>query len=116
MRLRENPVVNSLVVEAGMSSSSGITLQRTRPSIVPMLIPHCPPGVRCAVRWYHASRSASSRDDNCCATAGAAEVPVAALDLALFNFGQAETSRATMGSRADPEAALVERVEAALEL
>ena len=48
--------------------------------------------------------------------AGAAEVPVAALDLALFNFGQAETARATMGSRAEPEAALVERVEAALEL
>lgn len=42
--------------------------------------------------------------------AEAAGVPVAALDLALFNFGQAETARATMGSRAVPSAELRERV------
>ena len=35
--------MNTLVVEAGISSSSGLTLQSMRPSIVPMATPHCPP-------------------------------------------------------------------------
>ena len=50
------------------------------------------------------------------ALAAAVEVPLAALDLALFNFGQAETARATMGSRASEDDQLRERVERALEL
>ena len=45
-----------------------------------------------------------------------AGVPLAALDLALFNFGQAETARATMGSPAEPEPELQARVERALGL
>ena len=45
-----------------------------------------------------------------------AEVPLAALDLALFNFGQAETARATMGARADADPDAQARVEAALGL
>jgi hypothetical protein len=48
--------------------------------------------------------------------AAAADVPLSALDLALFNFGQPEDRRATMGSRAEPEAALRTRVEQALGL
>jgi hypothetical protein len=48
--------------------------------------------------------------------AEAAEVPLAALDLALFNFGQPETARATMGSRASEDDQARERVERALEL
>jgi hypothetical protein len=43
-------------------------------------------------------------------------VPLAALDLGLFNFGQVEPARATMGSRAEPDPALVEGIEAALSL
>jgi hypothetical protein len=46
--------------------------------------------------------------------AQAAEVPLGALDLALFNFDQPEDRRATMGSAAEPDATLVERVENAL--
>lgn len=46
--------------------------------------------------------------------AEAAGVPLDALDLALFNFGQPEGQRATMGSRATPDEALREQVEAAL--
>lgn len=41
-------------------------------------------------------------------------VPLAALDLALFNFGQAEPARATMGSRAEPDADLVAPIERTL--
>jgi hypothetical protein len=48
--------------------------------------------------------------------AEAAEVPLAALDLALFDFGQPEAARATMGSRAEAGAELRERVERALGL
>ena len=48
--VREKPVVKSLVVDAGIRSSSGLTLHNTRPSIAPMLMPHWPPGVRSAVR------------------------------------------------------------------
>ena len=48
--------------------------------------------------------------------AEAAGVPLAALDLALFNFGQAEAARATMGARADGDATLREQVERALGL
>ena len=46
--------------------------------------------------------------------AEAAEVPTAALDLGLFNFGQAEQARATMGSRATADPELVARLEDAL--
>ena len=45
-----------------------------------------------------------------------AGVPLAALDLALFNFGQPETRRATMGARADADPDAQARVEAALGL
>jgi hypothetical protein len=45
-----------------------------------------------------------------------AEVPLAALDLALFNFGQPEPARATMGSRAEADPALAGRVEDTLGL
>lgn len=48
--------------------------------------------------------------------AAAADVPLAALDLALFNFGRPEQARATMGSRATPDEALVRQVERALDL
>jgi len=48
--------------------------------------------------------------------AEAAGVPLAALDLALFNFGQPEQARATMGASGEPDAALRERVEDALDL
>ena len=48
------------------------------------------------------------------ALAEAAGVPVAALDLALFNFGQPESARATMGSRATPDPDLVARLESTL--
>ena len=48
--------------------------------------------------------------------AAAADLPLDALDLALFNFGQPETARATMGSAASPDPALLERVERALGL
>jgi hypothetical protein len=41
---------------------------------------------------------------------GAAGVPPDALDLALFNFGQAPGTRATMGSTAQPDEALRERI------
>jgi hypothetical protein len=46
--------------------------------------------------------------------AAAAEVPLDAFDLALFNFGQPEERRATMGSTAEPDATLRQRVEHAL--
>ena len=46
--------------------------------------------------------------------AAAAEVPLAALDLALFNFGQSEDARATMGSAGQGDEALRARVEGAL--
>jgi hypothetical protein len=45
-----------------------------------------------------------------------AGVPVAALDLALFNFGQAENARATMGARADADEQAQARIESALGL
>jgi hypothetical protein len=45
-----------------------------------------------------------------------ADVPLDAFDLALFNFGQPETARATMGSRAEPDPDLRNRVERALGL
>lgn len=48
------------------------------------------------------------------ALAEEAGVPPAALDLALFNFGQAEPARATMGSRAEPDDALTSGIEATL--
>ena len=48
--------------------------------------------------------------------AAAAGVPLAALDLALFNFGQPENARATMGARADADPEAQARVEAALGL
>ena len=48
--------------------------------------------------------------------AAEADVPLDAFDLALFNFGQAETARATMGSTAEPDPELVQRVERALGL
>jgi hypothetical protein len=48
--------------------------------------------------------------------AEAAQVPLSALDLALFNFGQPEQARATMGSTAEPDAGLREQVERALGL
>ena len=48
------------------------------------------------------------------ALAEEAEVPLAALDLGLFNFGQPETARATMGSRAEPDEALTSRIERVL--
>ncbi len=51
-----------------------------------------------------------------CESVGSAEEALAALDLALFNFGQSEDARATMGSRAEPDAALRGRVERALGL
>lgn len=46
--------------------------------------------------------------------AAEAGVPPDALDLALFNFGQPEGDRATMGSAAEPDAELRERVADAL--
>jgi hypothetical protein len=46
--------------------------------------------------------------------AAEAGVPLDALDLALFNFGQPEEARATMGSRAQPDEELRARVERAL--
>ena len=48
------------------------------------------------------------------ALAAAAELPPAALDLALFNFGQPEPARATMGSRAAADEALTARIERTL--
>jgi hypothetical protein len=45
-----------------------------------------------------------------------AGVPVAALDLALYNFGQPENGRATMGARADADPDVQARVEASLGL
>ena len=48
------------------------------------------------------------------ALAEAAEVPLAALDLALFNFGQPEPARATMGSSAAPDPQLTDRIESTL--
>ena len=45
-----------------------------------------------------------------------ADVPLDAFDLALFNFGRPADTRATMGSRAEPDPALRERVERALGL
>ena len=48
--------------------------------------------------------------------AAEADVPLDAFDLALFNFGQPEGRRATMGSRAEPDPELVFRVERALGL
>ena len=44
----------------------------------------------------------------------AAGVPPDALDLALFNFGRAPGTRATMGSTAQPDEALRERIRHAL--
>jgi hypothetical protein len=46
--------------------------------------------------------------------AAGAGVPLEALDLALFNFGQPDGARATMGSRAEPEAAERDRIAATL--
>lgn len=46
--------------------------------------------------------------------AEAVEVPLAAFDLALFNFNQPTAARATMGSAADPDADVRSRVERAL--
>lgn len=46
--------------------------------------------------------------------AAEAEIPLDAFDLALFNFGQPQAARATMGSRAEPDAELRARVEHAL--
>ena len=48
--------------------------------------------------------------------AAEADVPLDAFDLALFNFGQPETGRATMGSAAEPDPDLRDRVERALGL
>jgi hypothetical protein len=48
--------------------------------------------------------------------AAEADVPLDAFDLALFNFGQAETARATMGSAAEPDTELQSRAERALGL
>ncbi len=48
--------------------------------------------------------------------AEAAEVPLEALDLALFNFGRPEGERATMGAAVEPDPAVRERIEAALGL
>jgi hypothetical protein len=48
--------------------------------------------------------------------AAEADVPLDAFDLALFNFGQPETARATMGSTAVPDPDLQARVERALGL
>jgi len=48
------------------------------------------------------------------ALAEEAGVPLAALDLALFNFGQAETARATMGAAATADPDLGEAIEDAL--
>ena len=45
-----------------------------------------------------------------------ADVPLDAFDLALFNFGQPEDARATMGSTAEPDVELQDRVERALGL
>jgi len=44
------------------------------------------------------------------------EVEIAALDLALFNWGQPQDERATMGSRAQPDPVLRDRLGAALGL
>ena len=46
--------------------------------------------------------------------AAEADVPLDAFDLALFNFGQPENRRATMGSAVSPDEALRDRVERAL--
>jgi hypothetical protein len=48
--------------------------------------------------------------------AAEADVPLDAFDLALFNFGQPENARATMGSTAVPDPELQGRVEHALGL
>jgi hypothetical protein len=48
--------------------------------------------------------------------AAEAGIPLDAFDLALFNFGQAEERRATMGSAVAPDADVRERVEGALGL
>jgi hypothetical protein len=48
--------------------------------------------------------------------AAEADIPLDAFDLALFNFGQPETARATMGSTAVPDPELQARVEHALGL
>jgi hypothetical protein len=48
------------------------------------------------------------------ALAEAAEVPRAALDLGLFNFGQPEPARATMGSGAEPDPELRAAIEETL--
>jgi hypothetical protein len=48
------------------------------------------------------------------ALAEAAGVPLAAFDLALFNFGQAEPARATMGATAEADADLAGAIEDAL--
>ena len=48
--------------------------------------------------------------------AAESDVPLDAFDLALFNFGQPEDRRATMGSAAVPDAELQDRVERALGL
>jgi hypothetical protein len=48
--------------------------------------------------------------------AAEADVPLDAFDLALFNFGQTEDRRATMGSAVAPDADVRERVERALGL
>ena len=59
-RARVKPVVNSLAVEAGISSSSGFRLHRIRPSMVPIAMPHWPSPVRTAVRRYQSSTRARS--------------------------------------------------------
>ncbi len=48
--------------------------------------------------------------------AAEADVPLDAFDLALFNFGQPETARATMGSTAEPDPDLQDRLEQVLGL
>ena len=48
--------------------------------------------------------------------AAEADVPLDAFDLALFNFGQPETARATMGSGAEPDPELQARIERAVGL
>lgn len=48
------------------------------------------------------------------ALAAEAGVPLAALDLALLNFGQAEPARATMGARAEADETLASGIEATL--
>ncbi len=75
MRVRENPVVKTLVVDAGISSSSGLALQSTFPSIVPIAMPHSPPGVRSTARPYHASTAARSPGDSDCAASTGVRMP-----------------------------------------